>query len=208
MSGPEIDVLPDSLEVYENRIDSAIDEFCLRFDIPDMRKEAQSVWVACLTFCYRLIFKPDKSLLFNRKSVLDYDKDLDIISGLADYYAFKCELYDKAISAYEFSKLIGLSEERLYDWKKGDSSDSKLSTEKSKIIKRLYKARENSLSNKLLKGGNQVGTIAILNRQFNWALPGVTREEATPKLTRNELLQGLDALPDKPVLSDKSSGDE
>ena len=45
------------------------------------------------------------------------------------------------------------------------------------IYKKLIAFREESLSSKLATGNkNPVGILAILNRHYQWNMPGVTRE--------------------------------
>jgi len=194
----DIELLPDTIEIYERRIDDAIDEFCLRYNIESLSKAPQNTFSACLRFVYRAVFKPNKTLQGNRKSVLDYEKDIDLIFQIMEYYLYICELYDKAVSPYEFGNLIGLSGERLMNWKNSYSLDNELTKKRSTIIKRLYSQREQSLANKLLNGGNQVGALATLNHYYGWSLPGVSHEESKPRLSRSDMLQGLDALPVKP----------
>lgn len=196
-----VDTLPDDLETCENRINAAVADFCMDHDIVSLKKESQSVFVACLTYVYRRVFKPSKTFIGNRKSLIDYENSPDVLLGIMDYYIYLCELNEKAVSMYDFSKLIGVDYSTLFEWSlRNDILDNKASLKRSNIRKRLTEEREQSLIHKLEDGKNQaVSYIAVLNRQFGWSLPGVSREEVKPVLTRNELLKGLDALPEKPV---------
>lgn len=194
----DIELLPDTIEIYERRIDDAIDEFCLRYNIESLSKAPQNTFSACLRFVYRHVFKPDTVQQSRRKCVLDYEKDMDILLGVLNYYLYICGLYDKAVSQYDFSCMTGLSEESIVSWRNSFSLDNELTKKRMLLIKALYTGREQSLSNKLLSGGNVVGPLAILNHLHGWNLPGVSREESKPRLSRSDMLQGLDALPVKP----------
>jgi len=208
MSGPEIDVLPDDLETLEKRMEQAINDFCLQYDIESLKTASQNTFSACMYYVYRRVFKPSDSLRYNRKSVIDYN-DIDLLSGLCEWFIFLCQVNDKVANIGDYCKLLGIKSETIRLWKvEYNNNGDKVSYKKFAIFKRLFDAKEDTLENTLLSNKNSIGVLAILNHRYGWNMPHVSREEATPKLTRNELLQGLDALPDKPVLSDKSSGDE
>jgi hypothetical protein len=85
-------------------------------------------------------------------------------------------MYNKEVSIIGFSNLTGIDTDTINDW--GNNSN-KLSTSCSVIYKKLSKMREESLSNKLADGKqNPVGILAILNRHYQWNLPGVSKESA------------------------------
>ena len=85
---------------------------------------------------------------------------------------------NKEISIIGFTTLTGISESEIYEW--GNNS-IKLSTTASEIYKKLVTMREESLANKLADGKqNPVGVLAILNRHYQWNLPGVSKETAKP----------------------------
>ena len=59
------------------------------------------------------------------------------------------------------------------------------------VYKKLNEFREESLSNKLVTGRqNPVGVLGVLNRHYQWNMPGVSRESANKQaLTAAELPQ-------------------
>ena len=73
-----------------------------------------------------------------------------------------------------FSNLTGIDSNMIQDW----GVNSRLSATSSLIYEKLIKLREESLSNKLTVVKNPVGVLAILNRHYQWNLPGVSREGA------------------------------
>ena len=198
----DVDVLPDTLEVYENRMTQAINDFCMSFDIQSLKSEPQNVYVACLLYVNRTVFKRLKPCKNNQSSIIDYD-DIELLKGIADYYIYISAVYNKSVSVVDFCRLLGIDFQTMCNWR-DDSIDNILSQKRFEIFKYINTMREQSLANILQTAKNPVGTLAILNRQFNWNLPGVSREEVKPKLSRNELLQGLDALPEKPIAIDSS----
>ena len=85
-----------------------------------------------------------------------------------------------------YSKLLGISNEIISMW---GNNNNKLSSKGFEIYKKLHEEREESLSNKLADGNkNPVGLLAILNRHYQWNLPGVSKESANrSSLTAAEL---------------------
>lgn len=170
------------IEVYENDIEMYLEQFMIDNNIEDLRSASQSVWNACLMYICRYVFKGTtklKSRQLNKQegfaglsthNAYDYES----INRLCDYYIYLCTLYDKEISIIGFSNLTGINPDTFYDWGNGSV---KLSTVSCEIYKKLVRFREESLSNKLATGNkNPVGILAILNRHYQWNLPGVSRE--------------------------------
>lgn len=171
-----------NIEIYENDIDLYLHEFMNVNEIQDLRSVSQSVWNACLMYICRYVFKGTdklKSKQLNRQEGFNglsthNAYNYDCINRLCDYYIFLCTLYDKEVSIIGFSNLTGINSDTFYDWGKGSV---KLSTVSCEIYRKLIKFREESLSNKLATGNkNPVGILAILNRHYQWNLPGVSRE--------------------------------
>lgn len=88
-----------------------------------------------------------------------------------------CMMYDKEVSINGFTFLTGISQDCIYAW---GNNARELSTSGNEIYKKLNQYREESLSNKLATGNkNPVGVLAILNRHYQWNMPGVSRENAS-----------------------------
>ena len=184
----------NNVDIYENDIDLYLHEFMEVNNIPDLRTASQSVWNACLIYICRYVFRGTNKLkskelhkaegLYGSTNFNSYD--YEIVNHVCDYYIYLCTLYDKEISQIGFSNLTGICLETLNQWGNENVRLSKVSTE---IYKKLVKFREESLSNKLATGNkNPVGILAILNRHYQWNLPGVSREQGTQRaLTADQL---------------------
>ena len=128
--------------------------------------------------------------------------DYELINRLCDYYIYLCTLYDKEISQIGFGNLTGINPDTFWDW---GNERNKLSKAGCEIYKKLVKFREESLSNKLATGNkNPVGILAILNRHYQWNLPGVSREQGTQRALTADQLPKLGqtspvALPDQVI---------
>lgn len=174
------------LEVFENDIEYYLQEFCDKQNIDDLRSVPQSVWNGALRYVYNHVFKPNNHIL---RSNTNYNinnniiptncnmYNYDTVLQLVDYYIYNmCMVNNKEVSILGFSSLTGIDESVIYDW---GNNCNKLSTSASEIYKKLSHYREESLSNKLADGNkNPVGILAILNRHYQWNLPGVSKETA------------------------------
>ena len=171
--------------------------FCEENGIEDMKKESQSVWNSCLRYIYKYVFKNNNNLLRQTDNIYNINNPIpstynsynyDTVLKILDIYIYDmCMRYDKEVSIIGFSTLTGIDESIIYDWGNGESG--KLSSSSSKIYKKLSQFREESLSNKLVTGKqNPVGILGVLNRHYQWNMPGVSREQANKRsLTADEL---------------------
>ena len=173
-----------TIEVWEDDIQLYVCMFCEENGIEDMTKEPQSRWNSCLHYIYKHVFsngclKQSNNIYnINNNIPSNYNSyDYDIVLKVLDIYIFDmCMRYDKEISVIGFSTLTGIDESVIYDWGNGST---KLSTTSAKIYKKLNEFREESLSNKLVTGNkNPVGILGVLNRHYQWNMPGVSREQA------------------------------
>lgn len=194
----------DEIEVFENDIQLYLKMFCEEQKIKDIKKESQAVWNSALRYIYRHVFKntdrlkSHTNISVNNNTIpstfnaYDYKKVLDVL----DIYIFDmCMRYDKEVSIIGFSTLTGIDQSVIYDW--GNNSN-KLSETSSEIYKKLNQFREESLSDKLATGNkNPVGILAILNRHYQWNLPGVSKEQSSRQALTVDKLPDLGAIEQK-----------
>lgn len=174
----------EQIDVYKNDIELYLSMYCEENGIQDLKKETQSVWNGALRYVRRHVF-PDRKMLKSTKRVSipgaltssTYNAyDYDLVDEICDIYIDLCFAFDKEISILGFSNLTGIDDELIYSW---GVDEKKLGSSSSNIFKKLYKFREESLSNILVSGKkNPVGVLGVLNRRYGWNLPGVSREQA------------------------------
>lgn len=205
-----------AIEVFENDIQMYLTMFCEENGIEDMKKESQSVWNSALYYIYKHVFKNgslknkdniyiDNNIMSSTYNMYNYDMCMDVLNI---YVYDMCMKYDKEVSVIGYSTLTGISQSIIYEWANGENR--KLSSKGSEIYKKLNEFREESLSNKLVTGKqNPVGILGVLNRHYQWNMPGVSREQAAKKSISAEEIRQL--LPqngiNKPVIDDKSQND-
>ena len=194
----------DTIEVFENDMQLYLKMFCEEQKIKDIKRESQAVWNSALRYIYRHVFKDTDRLKSHTNisvnnntipstfNAYDYKKVLDVL----DIYIFDmCMRYDKEVSIIGFSTLTGIDQSVIYDW--GNNSN-KLSETSSEIYKKLNQFREESLSDKLATGNkNPVGILAILNRHYQWNLPGVSKEQSSRQALTADKLPNLGAIEEK-----------
>lgn len=183
--------------IHENIFQELIYQFCIDNNINDMRTASQAVWNSCLRFLYRKVFK-DTNLLKTTELNQNHNQVAPsndnaynpfLVLELLDVYIYDmCLKYDKEVSILGFSSFSGIDDNTFYAWGNCSGRDE-LSQARSDVFKKLHRFREESLSNKLATGNkNPVGILAILNRHYQWNLPGVSREQGTQRaLTADQL---------------------
>ena len=183
-----------TIEVFENDIQMYLTMFCEENGIEDMKKESQSVWNGALRYIRRHVFN-NKDLLKEPNNIYNINNSItsnynmynyELVNNICDIYIDLCFINDKEVSILGFSNLTGIDNETINVW---GNNDSKLSTLSFGIYKKLSQFREESLSNKLVTGKqNPVGILGVLNRHYQWNMPGVSREQANKRaLTDAEL---------------------
>lgn len=106
--------------------------------------------------------------------------NLYIIDGLYTVYTYICNEYDKGITPYGYSLLLGIDYYVFTNILDGDggANDGKLSSIRHEIYKKVYASYEQSAEARLWSNKNPVALMAITNRRFGWNMPGVGRESS------------------------------
>lgn len=199
---------PNTIEVFENDIELYLQAFKDENEIDDLRAISQSVWNSALRYIYKHVFKGNKDALKAHSNITVESNSIpstfnrynyELINSIVDYYILEmCMKYDKEVSIIGFSILTGIDNETINIW----GNDSKVSSLSFGIYKKLNVFREESLSNKLATGNkNPVGILAILNRHYQWNLPGVSKEQSKPQLSASELPKFGQIAQNQPVLT-------
>lgn len=181
--GQELNTTEQKLEVYTDRIQESISNYCIDhdIDIKDIYTFDQQRWNSVLLYIYSQVFKPCKNdgvvRRYNEKSNIDYS-NRELINNICDIYIAMCYEYSKEVSVMGFSKMTGITLDTLYQW----VNNPDVERGSSEIVKNLQAEREESLSNKLASGkGNPVGILGILNRHYGWNMGQPRGQTATQK---------------------------
>ena len=88
-------------------------------------------------------------------------------------------LYDKECSIYGFSKLLNIPYQLIQEWGHNYNNRDRLSSKSGDIYKKLTDEREQSLVAKLVSMKHPTAMAIVLNKEYNYNLPGVSREQAS-----------------------------
>lgn len=212
--------LEEITEIYDSQIAACIDEYCelSKPPIKDMKKEGQNVWNGALMYTNRCLFK-DRDILKDKRNIeipgavqkSNLNRyDISKIDKVLESYAYLCVVNDKEISRAGFSFLTGIPLDTMNDWA---TRTARLSDASFRFVQKIDALREESLSAKLSTAGNKaMGILAILNHQFKWNLPGVSKETTSraalgaadlPKLGESAPVQVLESTEKQDIVSEE-----
>ena len=184
-----------TIEVFENDIDLYLHQFQDEQDIEDLKAVPQTIWNACLMYIQRHVFT-NRDMLKQRNNIYTDNTlmatncnsyNYDLLDSICDYYIYITALYDKECSIYGFSKLVNIPYQLIQEWGNNYSNSNRLSTKSCDIYKKLTSEREQSLVAKLVSMKHPTAMAIILNKEYNYNLPGVSRENVKQSLTAAEL---------------------
>ena len=166
----------DGTEIYENQIEELFIQYCEDNNIQGLEErhiqgeDATDIWL----YIYSVLFKPEKKLLNNRKSKLDYG-DIETIYQILDIYKRLCFRYKIFPMIEDFSYLTGINRDTFYSWEKGEhrvDSDT-VTCKHSDILKNIREMADMMLAKGLFK--DPIGRQSLANNykgsnlQFNRA---------------------------------------
>lgn len=173
----------------------ALDDFCNRYNVEDIRRESQNVFNAFLIYLNKNRFVNTQD--FKYKTPYDKTKitptnnniyNYDVINKLLDEYIELSLLCDKEVNINSFSLLSGISLDCIYSWCDKYKRVEGLTCTPAEIYQKLLRFNEDTLSSNLTSGKkNPVGSIAKLNSKFNWNSNGYSRQDTGQAKTLEEL---------------------
>ena len=176
-----------TIDIFENDIDLYMHQFQEEQGIDDLRSIPQTVWTGALMYIQRHVFK-DRDMLKQNNNIYNSDNMLmqtncnsynyDLLDSIAEYYIYLCSIYDKECSIYGFSKLVNINYQLIQDWGNNYNNSNRLSTKSCDIYKKLTSSREQSLVAKLVSMKHPTALAIILNKDYSYNLPGVSKEQA------------------------------
>lgn len=179
MQGDTILVNVDDVQIYDNDIERAIANACLKLEIEDLKKEGQRPWKAAMRLVGQDIFNNKVFLkskvlnIYNNNNIPTNNNsyNYELLDTLCDYYILLSDKYNKLVSTVAFSYFVNIPTNTIDLWK-----DAEPSTATFKIWKKLQNNREDCLKDKNFDSNNVVGAISIGNSEYGWNMPGVSRE--------------------------------
>lgn len=185
----KVESIEGVIDVYENDIDLYLHQFAEENGYNDISSMPQNTWTACMIYIQRHVF-PDRKALKEKNNIFIQTTgvpsncncyDYKLLNDICDYYIYLCSIYDKECSIYGFSKLTNVNYSIIEEWGNNYRGNVKLSTLGKEIHKKLISAREQSLVGKLVSMKHPTAMAIVLNKDYNYNLPGVSRETANKR---------------------------
>ena len=153
------------------KIENALNDYCIKYRIEDMSKARQTQWKAACMYIGENVFKHSKilhDLERERSGGIRYD--VSKINELVSVWAFLCSSYVKAPFVDDFAHFAAISDSWLY----GAGSNDVLTPERRVLLKKLQDMQESGLADMIADGRqNPTGALAILNHCHNWVQTSV-----------------------------------
>ena len=122
---------------------------------------------------YDNIFKPDKPLLSNKKSLLDYD-DNYILQIVADAFIDICSWFNKSLGLMSFSYMTGISYTTIYNTLQ---NGEELNPERLKVLKSIQEGHKTAQI--ALLNDSPVGALAVANNDTETGLKWAANQAQT-----------------------------
>lgn len=185
----------NSIEVFENDIDLYLHQFQDEQGFEDLRTVPQTVWNACLMYIQRHVFTnrndlKQKKNIYTENTITETNcnsYDYELLNNICDYYIYITALYDKECSIYGYSKLVNIPYQTIMEWGNNYNNRDRVSSSSGDIYKKLTNEREQSLVAKLMSMKHPTAIAIVLNKDYSYNLPGVSKEVNKVSVSASEL---------------------
>lgn len=190
----------DGFIITTDDINRVIADACEELGIEDLTKESQGRFRCVLSAIGQRFFRDNKILKDNNNKWR-----FDIIYILCDYYISLSHRYNKLVAVYSFSEMVNIECDLIETWATHEPSSTSFT-----IWNKLHSTREHSLIDRCFDSPQILGTLSIGNREYSWALPGVSREKPREILGASSLpnLVDLSTMGEQKQIAINDNSDE
>ena len=166
-------------ETLSNQVNDVIKEYCniygidlynYNFRVNIKHNEVNNI----LRYCYNKIFKPDKPLYNNQRSLLNYDS-VDQLTTVTEVFLNVCSFFNKALGLFSFSIFTGITSQTLMNWLSPEGE--KLNPTRFSLLKSIREYNQGALIDNLKD--SPVGALAVANNDIetglNWSKNNVAQ---------------------------------
>lgn len=155
------------INTIEQQIDNCIDDFLDENGIDRDYKSITSIKHSTInymmSYIYKRLFKPDRTLCNNQKSLVDYN-NIELLQVLANKFIDICQRFNKSQGLMSFSYLIGCDYTTLNRWLNEKESNPK----RYNVLKSIQEShKEQHIS---LLNDSPVGALAVANNDIETGL--------------------------------------
>ena len=121
-----------------------------------------------LLYCYDNLFKPDKTLVNNQRSLINYN-DIEQLQAVIDSFIHVCLFFNKSLGLMSLCLFTGIDDNTIIRW---SSQEGKKSNPKRwELLKTVKEHNKNALISNLKD--SPVGALAVANNDketgLNWS---------------------------------------
>lgn len=158
-----------NINTVSDDIDRCIDDFLtvngIEKDYKSIVNIKHSTVTYLMTYIYNNLFKPDKPLKNNQKSLIDYN-DIELLDVVADKYISICQRFNKSLGLMPFSYLVGCSYSTFVNW--FNAPDGELNSKRLQVLKKIQENHKQQQVNIL--NDAPVGALAVANNDIETGL--------------------------------------
>lgn len=133
------------------------------YDIKTIKTIPHNTINLCFKYIHKTLFKPDKKLISNKQSNIDYN-DIELLQILSDKFIEICQHFNKSLGLMSFSFMLGINYKTLYNW----LNDENANPERLQVLKNIqecHKVAQISLLN-----DTPVGALSVANNDHETGL--------------------------------------
>lgn len=158
-----------NINTIENEIDNCVIEFFNQYnidiyDLSQCKQVTHNLLNLCFKYIYKRLFKPDHSLICNKKSLVDYN-DITQLTIIANKFVEICQHFNKSLGLMSFAFMLGCDYSTLYLWLQ---SDETLNPARFKVLKSIQECHKLAQIN--LLNDTPVGALAVANNDVETGL--------------------------------------
>ncbi len=159
---------PIDLNTISDQIDDCVLDFFREFkvdvnDLSQMKSIPHNTLTLCMRYIYDHLFKPDRNMVNNQKSLIDYN-DCEMLQLLANKFLELCLRFNKSLGLMSFGFMIGCDYSTLMRWL-SDKESNPVRWQILKGIQEGHKAVHIGLLNE-----TPVGALAVANNDLETGL--------------------------------------
>ena len=168
---PKLNIInPDTIQ---DQVNECIKQYCAMYGI-DLYNYQQRANIKhnevnnILVYCYDHLFKPDKGLMNNQKSLIDYDS-IEQLSAVVNAFLRICLLFNKSLGLMSFCMFSGIDDNTVIRWSGPDGKE--LNPARWELLKSIKEYNKALLISNLKD--SPVGALAVANNDtetgLNWS---------------------------------------
>lgn len=157
-----------NINTIENEIDNCVISFFNKYnidiyDITQCKSISHNHLTLCFMNVYDTLFKPDKPLYNNQRSLIDYD-NIELLTVICNCFIKWTLFFDKSLGLMQFSLFTGIHRKTLAEWR----DHPELNPARSDLIKSLCEVHKMEQIN--LLNNTPVGALATANNDTETGL--------------------------------------